>query len=114
MSATVRTHRDAPPAHRAAYPRRAPDAGDPRPPAGRARDPLELLTRREREVAGQVGRGASNAEIAVALGIGVRTVEFHLTNVYRKLDIARRTQLAALVASSGPHLATPDGRWGGS
>lgn len=114
MTATVRSHRRRPLAQRAAYPRRGESPADARSAAEGSRNPLDLLTRREREVATQVGRGASNAEIAIALGIGVRTVEFHLTNVYRKLDIARRTQLAALVASSGPHLATPDGRWGGS
>lgn len=95
------------------YPRHAAERGSTERDLNRT-DPLDLLTARERDVARRVGRGASNAEIALDLDIGVRTVEFHLTNAYRKLDVSRRTQLAVLVASTGPHLASPDGRWGGA
>jgi FixJ family two-component response regulator len=37
---------------------------------------------------------ATNAEIAQALFVTVKTVEMHLTHAYRKLDITKRTQLA--------------------
>ena len=38
--------------------------------------------------------GASNAEIAQALFVTVKTVEMHLTHIYRKLDISGRSELA--------------------
>jgi DNA-binding CsgD family transcriptional regulator len=44
--------------------------------------------------------GASNIEIAQALFVTVKTVEMHLTHVYRKLDIARRSQLAKALTSA--------------
>jgi DNA-binding NarL/FixJ family response regulator len=40
-----------------------------------------------------VTSGGSNAEIAQALFVTVKTIEMHLTNIYRKLEIAGRTQL---------------------
>ena len=42
--------------------------------------------------------GRSNPEIAQALFVTRRTVEVHLTHVYRKLDIESREQLAAALA----------------
>ena len=52
----------------------------------------EGLTEREREVLGILVQGKSNAEIAEALSITVRTVEMHLTNVMQKLDVHSRTE----------------------
>ena len=57
------------------------------------------LTDQERRVALAVGRGATNKATARELGISIKTVEFHLSNVYRKLDLDGRTQLANLVGS---------------
>lgn len=45
------------------------------------------LTRREREVLQLLAEGRSNKEVAVALGISVKTAETHRTNVMRKLDL---------------------------
>lgn len=56
--------------------------------------PLETLTERERMVAGEVARGASNREIAESLDISERTVKAHLTTVFDKLDVRDRVQLA--------------------
>ncbi|MFI9332683.1 LuxR C-terminal-related transcriptional regulator [Kitasatospora sp. NPDC052868] len=53
------------------------------------------LTAHERRVAELAANGLSNREIAERLTVTQRTVEFHLTNVYRKLGISRRTQLHA-------------------
>ena len=47
--------------------------------------------------------GQSNREIAQALFVTPRTVEMHLSNAFRKLDISTRTQLqGALSGSAAP------------
>jgi DNA-binding NarL/FixJ family response regulator len=55
---------------------------------------LEELTSRERAIADLVGRGLTNREIAVALRVQPKTVEWTLTKIYRKLELRSRTQLA--------------------
>ncbi|TNM67334.1 hypothetical protein FHN55_10610 [Streptomyces sp. NP160] len=52
------------------------------------------LTSQEREVAHLAAQGASNAEVALSLGISSRTVAHHLQKVYAKLEIPGRQQLA--------------------
>ncbi|MCG8919757.1 LuxR C-terminal-related transcriptional regulator [Actinokineospora sp. PR83] len=59
------------------------------------------LTPREHRVASLVAAGDSNDEVARKLSVSRRAVEFHLTHVYRKLGIQRRTQLAAMLYSGG-------------
>jgi DNA-binding CsgD family transcriptional regulator len=56
---------------------------------------LESLTASERRIAELAGRGMTNREIAQALFITARTVEGHLTSVFRKLRLDSRDQLAA-------------------
>jgi DNA-binding NarL/FixJ family response regulator len=63
----------------------------------RARAALGALSPREHEVAIEVARGRSNAEIATALGMTVATVKAHLTHVFTKLALDNRTQVALLV-----------------
>jgi two-component system nitrate/nitrite response regulator NarL len=53
-----------------------------------------LLTRRERDVARLVAAGQRNRVIAAELGISEGTVKMHLHNVYAKLGLESRTQLA--------------------
>ena len=53
------------------------------------------LTPSERRIADMALAGAANSEIAQELFLTVKTVEMHLTNTYRKLDIHRRAELAA-------------------
>ena len=53
------------------------------------------LSTAERRVAELAGRGLTNREIARDLHVTVSTVEQHLTHVFRKLDVRRRTELAA-------------------
>ena len=56
------------------------------------------LTPQELRVAAAVQRGASNRDIAADLFLSPKTVEFHLRQIYRKLDIHSRTQLVAALA----------------
>lgn len=57
------------------------------------------LTAAELRVAMAVGHGASNRQAAEQLFISVKTVDFHLQGIYRKLGVRNRTQLAAIVLS---------------
>ncbi|AEV16230.1 Transcriptional regulator, LuxR [Thermus sp. CCB_US3_UF1] len=57
-------------------------------------EPLPTLTPREKEVAALAAIGLSNEEIAQELGISVKTVKAHLTAVFQKLGVRKRTQLA--------------------
>ncbi|MEU0788755.1 AAA family ATPase [Amycolatopsis sp. NPDC005961] len=59
------------------------------------------LSEAQRRVAKLAAAGTSNAGIAVELAVTRRTVELHLTNVYRKLGIDGRGQLAEALAGSG-------------
>ncbi|WP_344048594.1 helix-turn-helix transcriptional regulator, partial [Streptomyces thermoalcalitolerans] len=54
------------------------------------------LTAQERQVAALVRQGLSNREAATQLFVSPRTVDFHLRNVFSKLGIASRAELAAL------------------
>lgn len=59
---------------------------------------LAQLTPQELQVALAVSHGLANREVAAHLFLSVKTVEFHLSNVFHKLGIHRRAQLAALLA----------------
>lgn len=65
-----------------------------------ARDLLANLTRREQEIAMLVGNGESNKQIAQRLAITEGTVKAHLTEIFRKLDVADRLRLALIVTGS--------------
>ena len=60
-----------------------------------------VLTPQELQIAVLVAEGKRNKEIAGMLFLSVRTVEFHLTRIYRKLGVANRAALAARLAG-GP------------
>ena len=64
-------------------------------PLQAAKEAAGGLSRREREIADLVVHGSSNADIASALTISVRTVETHIANIYAKLGINSRAQLTA-------------------
>jgi DNA-binding CsgD family transcriptional regulator len=66
---------------------------------GRTRSSGEL-SETQRRVAELVAGGLSNKEVAAKLFITVRTVESNLSNVYAKLGIRSRTELASRLASS--------------
>lgn len=59
---------------------------------------LAPLTRRELEVARLVGTGRRTREVAETLRVSPRTIEVHLSRIYRKLDIGSRAELARLMA----------------
>jgi two-component system, NarL family, response regulator DevR len=50
------------------------------------------LTRRELEILRLVAEGHSNAQLARMLWVTEQTVKFHLSNIYRKLDVSNRTE----------------------
>jgi DNA-binding CsgD family transcriptional regulator len=68
----------------------APAAGGPRCAEVLAEKPSLPLSPRELEILDYLVDGWSNAEIASALRIGVRTVRFHLGNIYGELGVSRR------------------------
>lgn len=65
-----------------------------------ARELLAQLTDREREIAGAVAEGLSNAQIAERLFLGEATVKTHLTRATTRLGV-NRVQLALLVDRAG-------------
>jgi DNA-binding CsgD family transcriptional regulator len=61
---------------------------------------LESLTPSERRVAELAAQGPTNREIAQTLFVTPKTVEVHLSSVYRKLGISSRSQLAGALAGT--------------
>jgi DNA-binding NarL/FixJ family response regulator len=66
-----------------------------------ARDRLDRLTDRERDVALCVGRGLSNAEIARELFLSVPTVKAHVSRLFDKLEVTNRVQIAICIHDAG-------------
>jgi DNA helicase-2/ATP-dependent DNA helicase PcrA len=60
----------------------------------------DALTAAERQVADRVAHGLTSRQIAEELFVSPRTVDAHLTHIYRKLDINTRARLAALVVDN--------------
>lgn len=67
--------------------------------AGRSREPS--LTPRESQVVQLIGQGASNRDVATRLGVSVDTVKHHLTNVYSKVGVSSRLELAVYAIDRG-------------
>ena len=59
------------------------------------------LTRRETEILKLVAEGHTNAQLAKMLWVTEQTVKFHLSNVYRKLDVANRTEASRWAQTHG-------------
>jgi DNA-binding NarL/FixJ family response regulator len=72
-----------------------------------AASPLAGLTRREREILGQIAQGKSNPAIAAALGLSKRAVEKHINAIFVKLElpesgnVSRRVKAALLFLAEG-------------
>jgi PAS domain S-box-containing protein len=62
---------------------------------------LESLSPRERATLAEILKGASNRETARALGISVRTVEYHRANIMRKLNARNIAELVHIVLITG-------------
>jgi len=60
------------------------------------------LSNREAEVAELVTKGLSNKEVASQLFVTEKTVKFHLTNIYKKMNVKSRAQL---IVWCMPHLS---------
>ena len=63
---------------------------EPAPSRQSSEDPG--LTKREVEILQLVAEGYSNSQLAKMLWVTEQTVKFHLSNIYRKLDVANRTE----------------------
>lgn len=72
-----------------------------RRPAQTEAQPHEELTDREMEVLQLIAQGKSNQEIADELFIGIKTVKYHLTNMFSKLGVEDRTQAAIYAHRNG-------------
>jgi DNA-binding CsgD family transcriptional regulator len=68
-----------------------------RPPARMAHSGSGVLTGRELDIARLVAGRKSNKEIATALGISPRTVSTHVSNIFAKLSVSSRGELAEMV-----------------
>lgn len=62
----------------------------------RGDETYKQLTQREREIAGLVAEGKTNAEIAEKLWVAPSTVKKHLEHIYGKLGVGRRAAVAAM------------------
>jgi two-component system nitrate/nitrite response regulator NarL len=65
---------------------------------GRAPDPLQELTERERQILGLIGTGLTNREIGERIFLSEKTVKHYVTNILQKLQVRSRVE-AALLAS---------------
>lgn len=68
---------------------------------GRGAAPYESLTARELEVLRLLARGLRNKEIAARLYVSERTVNFHLANIYQKLNVSGRTEALSRALEQG-------------
>lgn len=65
---------------------------------GKAPDPLQELTDREREILALIGKGLTNRAIGDRLGLSEKTIKHYVTNILQKLQVRSRVE-AALFAS---------------
>jgi DNA-binding NarL/FixJ family response regulator len=70
---------------------------------------LAILTKREREILRLAAEGHSNSQLAKMLWVTEQTVKFHLSNIYRKLEVSNRTEASrwaqrhGLLETQPPH-----------
>ena len=81
-------------------------AGEAAAPAAHAATTEEVasaaeLTKRELEILRLVAEGHSNSQLAKMLWVTEQTVKFHLSNIYRKLDVANRTEASRWAQLNG-------------
>lgn len=64
---------------------------------------LNKLTRRQYEIAMHVGMGESNKQIAQSFAITERSVKAHLSDVFHKMGVTDRINLALIISADGSH-----------
>lgn len=75
---------------------------NPKPEPGLRSDSTSPLTQREADLLARLASsGAKTAELALELGVAEQTVKFHLTNIYRKLGVANRTEATVWARAHG-------------
>ena len=70
---------------------------------------LGTLSDRQHEVARLAGRGLANHQIAAMLGVSENTVKKHLKDIFSRLGVANRTELASRLAHVGKRTDPPPG-----
>ncbi|MCK9896244.1 LuxR family transcriptional regulator [Frankia sp. AgB32] len=68
---------------------------------GQTGDALGALTPRERQIAAAAAKGGTSRQIALDLRLSPRTVDAHLTRIYRKLGVSSRVALVRLAGETG-------------
>lgn len=79
------------------------NAGDPDESGGKLETDFAKtwgLTARETEIARLIVEGKSNGEIAERLFISTKTVESHLSNIFRKMDVSSRVQIVSRILTT--------------
>jgi DNA-binding NarL/FixJ family response regulator len=77
------------------------EQSEPAKPAADPQHDISSLSERERDVLKLVASGYISGEISEMLSISVQTVNTHIKNVHRKLNVRTRAQAVSLAASSG-------------
>ena len=77
-------------------------------PAVDPADRPSRLTRREHEILQLLAQGHSNAQLAKLLWVTEQTIKFHLSNIYRKLNVSNRTEAAHWAQVRGLLETVPD------
>jgi DNA-binding NarL/FixJ family response regulator len=70
-------------------------------PAAESSVAESLLTRRELEILRLTAEGLSNGQMAKSLWVTEQTVKFHLSNIYRKIDVRNRTEASRWAQRNG-------------
>ncbi len=63
--------------------------------------PIKKLSAREREVLAHVANGFTNREIASALSVSEKTIEYHLKSIFEKTHSSRRTEAVSFALKHG-------------
>lgn len=71
---------------------------------GKAPDPLQELTDREREILLLIGRGMTNREIGAEIFLSEKTIKHYVTNILQKLQVRSRVEAALVANRQPPHI----------
>lgn len=71
-------------------------------------DPLAALTPQEQRILRMVSKGLGNREIGERLSVCEKTVKYHVTNLFRKLNVRNRVEAALVLADRGQEKTVPE------